>query len=143
MSATAGDAAAAGRRLPPVIEAGCAGLVLAIVGVIYLAAHVPGRPSLAPAIGLLAASAVTVLGTVVALARVRPFAWARFWQVWRWTMLGYAIIAGMLMYTFVYDRIPAGQLTLLLLTLAVFALDIPVMLAFSVARFQPVDGPAT
>ena len=50
------------------------------------------------------------------------------------------MIAGMLMYTFVYDRLPSGQLALLVATLAVFAVDIPMMLAFSVARYQPVDG---
>jgi hypothetical protein len=130
------------RRLPPVVPVGCAALVLAIAGVIYLASFIPGRPSLAPAIGLLAAAAVTVAANAGALARVRGFAWWRFWQVWRWTMLAYAIIAGMLVYTFVYDRIPAGQLSLLVATLAVFALDIPVMLAFSVARYQPPQPPA-
>ncbi len=130
------------RRLPPIIATGCAGLVLAIAGVIYLAAYIPGDPSLAPAIGLLTASAATVAGNVLVLSRIRPFAWWMFWQVWRWTMLAYAIIAGMLIFTFVYDRIPVGQLTLLVLTLAVFALDIPVMLAFSVARYQPARRPA-
>jgi len=128
------------RRLPPVIEAGCLGLVLAIAGVIYLASHVPGHPSLAPAIGLLAASAATVLANALTLARVRPFAWRAFWRVWRWAMLAYAVIAGVLVYTFVYDRIPAGTLSLLVATLVVFAVDIPVMLAFSVARYQPLQA---
>jgi hypothetical protein len=125
------------RRLPRVIETGCAGLVLAIAGVVYLASAIPGSPSLAPAIGLLAAAAAVVAANALALARVRPFAWRIFWTVWRWTMLAYAVIAGMLVYTFVYDRIPGGQLSLLVATLVVFALDIPLMLAFSVARYQP------
>lgn len=129
------------RRLPSVVETGCAGLLLAIAGVIYLAAHVPGHPSLSPAIGLLAAAAAVVAGNAVSLARVRPFAWWMFWKVWRWTMLAYAVIAGMLVYTFVYDRIPSGQLSLLVATLVVFAVDIPVMLAFSVARYQPPQPP--
>lgn len=80
-----------------------------------------------------------MLGNVIALSRIRPFAWSMFWKVWRWTMLAYAIIAGMLVYIFIYDRIPTGQLTLLVLTLAVFAVNIPTMLAFAVARFQPPD----
>jgi len=78
-----------------------------------------------------------VLGNVLVLSRIRSFAWWMFWKVWGWTMLAYAIIAGMLMFIFIYDRVPTGQLTLLVLTLAVFAVNIPVMLAFSVARFQP------
>ena len=129
------------RSLPPVITVGCAALVFAIAGVIYLSAQIPGHPSLIPAICLLAASAATVAGNVVALSRIPGFAWWMFWKVWPWAMLGYAIIAGMLMYIFIYDSIPARQLTLLLLTLAVFAVNIPVMLAFSVARFQPSSRP--
>jgi hypothetical protein len=124
-------------RLPPIIGVGCAALVFAIAGVIYLSASIPGNPSLTPAICLLALSALTVAANVVALARLATFAWWMFWKVWGWAMLGYAVIAGMLMYVFVYDAIPAGQLTLLLLTLAVFAVNIPLMLAFSVARYQP------
>ena len=49
----------------------------------------------------------------------------------------------MLMFTFIYDQLPTGQLSLLVATLAVFAVDIPIMLAFSVARFQPLEAPAT
>ena len=44
-------------------------------------------------------------------------------------LVAYAVIAGMLMYTFIYDQLPTGQLTLLVTTLAVFAVDIPMMLA--------------
>ena len=132
------EAALAERRLPPIIEIGSVGLLFSIAGVIYLSSYVPGHPSLAPAIGLLGASAAIVGGNVLILSRIPHFAWPMFWQVWRWTMLAYAIIAGMLMYVFIYDQIPTGQLTLLVLTLAVFAVDIPVMLAFSVARYQQV-----
>jgi hypothetical protein len=71
------------------------------------------------------------------------FAWGLFWKVGAWTLVAYAIIAGMLMFVFIYDNIPVEQLTLLLLTLAVFALDIPIMLAVSVARFQPPDCAAS
>ncbi len=134
MSAAAGTVR---RRLPPIIEIGSLGLLFSIAGVIYLSSYVPGNPSLAPAIGLLAASAATVAGNVLVLSRIPGFAWWMFWQVWRWTMVAYAVIAGMLIYVFIYDQIPTGQLVLLVLTLAVFAVDIPVMLAFSVARYQP------
>lgn len=129
------------RPLPPIIGVGCVALVLAIAGVIYLCSYIPGRPSLVPAICLLVAAALTVLANVFALSRLGEFAWWIFWKVWAWAMLGYAIIAGMLMYAFLSDRIPAGQLTLLLGTLAVFAVNIPLLLAFSVARYQPPSRP--
>lgn len=129
------------RRMPRIIETGCVGLVFAVAGVIYLVAHIPDRPALAPAVGLLIGAAAAVLGNVVALARVADFAWWMFWKVWRWTMLAYAVIAGILIFAFIYDQIPASQLALLVMTLVVFAVDIPLMLAFSVARYQPSIPP--
>jgi hypothetical protein len=127
------------RRLPPVIEIGVVAMALCIAGTIYLTSYIPRTPALGPAIGLVVAAAVVVVANVVALRRVAGFNWGLFWKVGRWTLLGYAIIAGMLMFTFIYDRLPTGQLALLVATLAVFAIDIPMMLAFSVARFQPAD----
>ena len=125
------------RQLPPIIEIGVVSMALCIVGVIYLVSYAPHTPSLAPAIGLVVAAAVVVLANVAVLARTPGFNWPLFWKVGWWTLVGYAVIAGMLMFTFIYDQLPAGQLSLLVGTLAVFAVDIPIMLAFSVARFQP------
>jgi hypothetical protein len=128
------------RDLPPIIEVGSLALVFCIVGVIYLSASGFGTPDLAPAIGLLVAACLVVLANTVMLSRIRPFNWHVFWVVGGWTLLAYAITAGMLMYTFIYDALPSGKLSLLVATLAVFAIDIPMMLAFSVARFQPVPS---
>lgn len=126
------------RRLPPIIEVGVVAMALCIAGVIYLTSYIPRTPALGPAIGLLIAAAVVVLANAVVLARIPNFNWRVFWIVGGWTLAAYGVIAGMLMYTFIYDSLPTGQLTLLVVTLAVFAVDIPMMLAFSVARFQPV-----
>jgi hypothetical protein len=126
-------------RLPPIIEVGAVAMALCIAGVIYLTSYVPRTPALGPAIGLLVAAGAVVAANTVALARISGFNWSLFWKVGRWTFVGYAIIAGMLMFTFIYDKLPTGQLTLLVATLAVFAVDIPMMLAFSVARFQPAE----
>ena len=125
------------KTLPPIIEIGCVAMVLCIAGVIYLTSYVPRTPSLGPAIGLVIAAGVVVLANAAILSRIPDFNWRVFWQVGRWTLVGYAVIAGMLMFTFIYDQLPTGQLALLVGTLAVFAVDIPIMLAFSVARFQP------
>jgi drug/metabolite transporter (DMT)-like permease len=139
MTTAAETAALAERRLPPIIEIGVVAMALAIAGVIYTSAHIPGTPNLVPAVVLLAGSAAIVLVNAILLSRIRDFAWSVFWTVGAWTLLAYSVIAGMLMFVFIYDNVPGKQLTLLLLTLAVFALDIPMMLAFSVARFQPPD----
>jgi hypothetical protein len=47
----------------------------------------------------------------------------------------------MLTYVFVLDHVPTSSLVLLIVSLALFAVDIPMMFGFSVARFQPVDTP--
>lgn len=137
---TAGGAGELGRRLPPVITVGALALGLAISGVSYLSASLPQEPAPAPAIGLLAAAAAAVMANAVALARVRDFAWRSFFVVGRWTVLAYGIIAGLLMFVFVYNHLPARQLAFLITTLAVFAADVPMMLAFSVARYQSYGG---
>jgi hypothetical protein len=129
-------------RMPPVIETGVVALALAISGVIYLTASLPNVPPIAPAIGLLAAAALTVAFNVVVLARTRGFAWRRFFLVFQWTLVGYGLIAGLLMFVFIHNDLPTRQLALLAATLAIGAVDIPMILSFSVARFAEPEGRA-
>ncbi len=123
------------KRLPPVVLTGVVSLALAVSAVIYLNWSLPRVPPIAPAVGLLVASALTVALNGVALARTRGFAWRPFFLVYKWTSLGYGIIAGLLMFVFVRNELPARQLVLLVATLAIGAVDIPMILSFSVARF--------
>ena len=57
-----------------------------------------------------------------------------------WALLAYAVIAGILEYVFVYDHTPARLLILFTAMLVLFAIDVPLMLAYSVARWQPLDA---
>ncbi len=132
-----GGSALQERKLPPVTWVGVLALALAISGVTYLSSSLPNVPPLAPAIGLLAAAAVSVVANALMLARVRGFAWRPFFVVGGWTLLGYGLIAGLLMFVFVYNELPALQLAFLIATLVVGAVNIPMILAFSVARYQP------
>ena len=124
------------RRLPPVTEVAAASMVLVIVAVIYLASYLPRQAPLGLAVGLLVASAVLFAANLVLLARVRDFAWWRFFQVGRWAVLAYLIIAGMIEYAFVYDKTRGTVLVVMTLLLALFAANVPVILAFTVARFE-------
>lgn len=141
MSDAAVADAPAERQLPPVAEVAIASLALIVVGGIYLAAHLPRHAPLGLAVGLLAAAGVLLAGNVTALSRVRDFAWDKFFLVGRWALLAYVVIAGMLEYVFVLDHTRGSQLVVLTLMLAVFAVDIPLLLAFSVARYQPAGPP--
>jgi hypothetical protein len=130
------------RRLPPVAEGAVVSLALVAVAVIYQAAYLPRRAPLAPAIVLVALSALSAVGAGVLAARVRGFAWGRFRLVFVRALAGYAVIAGMLEYVFVYDHTPGTLLALLTISLVIFAIDVPVILAFSVARYQPFQAVA-
>jgi hypothetical protein len=125
----------AARRLPPFAELAVVSIALMMAGGIYLAAQIPGRPPLGVAIGLVAAGAVITAVDLALLARVKEFAWGTFFLVIRWALLAYAVIAGLLLFTFAWDGTPAGTMAVLAVTLVVFALDVPAILAFTVAKF--------
>ncbi|HET8673538.1 MAG TPA: hypothetical protein VFL87_07880, partial [Thermoleophilaceae bacterium] len=76
---------------------------------------------------------------VFALTRVREFSWTSFWLVVRWALVAYGVIAGMLLYVFLRDGTRGTQLVLVTLMLIAYAVNIPLLLAFSVARYQPPD----
>jgi len=123
------------RRLPPVTEIAMASLALIVAGGIYLSAHLPRHVPLGPAIALLAASAVLMAGNLVSLARVKRFAWQRFFQVAKWSGLAYAVISGLILYAFVQNHVKGGTLVVLILSLVVFAIHVPTLVGFTVARF--------
>ena len=129
------------RRLPPVAELVVASVALMVSGGVYLGAHLPHPPPLAPAVGLLAGGAALTAVAMVLLSRIRPFAWGTFFLVARWAFLAYVVIAGLLGFVFVYDHTRGATLAVLISTLVVFALDVPTIVAFTVARYDET-GPA-
>jgi hypothetical protein len=116
-----------------------ASLALIVAGGIYLSAHLPKHVPLGPAVALLALSALLLLGNVFALSRVKDFAWDRFFEVGRWSMLAYVAIAGMIEYAFLRDHIRGGSLVVLTLSLVVFAVHVPMLVGFTVARYADGD----
>jgi hypothetical protein len=126
--------------LPPVMPIAIVTLALTVSGGIVVAAQY-GRPAqlTAPTI-LLGLAAVLLLVNAVLIARIRAFAWPVFFRVLGWALLAYAVIAGILEYVFVYDHTPARLLALFSALLVLFALDVPLMLSYSVARWQPLDA---
>jgi hypothetical protein len=124
------------KRYPPVTELGMFSLALIVAGGIYLSSHIPQHVPLAPAIALLIASTV-VLGVNLAwLSRVSDFPWERFFQVGRWSLLAYLFTAGMIEYAFLRDHLSGGPLVILTLSLVVYALQVPTLIGFTVARYE-------
>ena len=124
------------RSLPPVTQLGMASLALIVAGGIYLASHIPRDVPLGPPVVLLALSALLLVGNLTALSRVRDFAWPRFFEVAKWALLAYTITAGMIEYSFVRNDLTGGPLVVLTLSLVVYAVHVPMLIAFTVARYE-------
>jgi hypothetical protein len=131
------------RKLPPVTAIAMTSLALIVIGGIYLASHLPEHVSLGAPIALLAASVLLLAGNLAALARVEGFAWQRFFDVAKWALLAYLLIAGMIEYTFLRNHLRGGALVVLTLSLLVFAVHVPTLIGFTVARFYEPDGLAS
>jgi hypothetical protein len=127
---------------PPIVPLAVASMAAIIIGGIYIAGHLPQQFPLTPAVILLIVSLVLAGAALVMLRGLDQFSWPTFFTVGRWALLAYVVIAGMLEYVFVVDGVRGSTLILTTLMLAVYALDIPLILAFSVARYQPVAEPA-
>jgi uncharacterized membrane protein len=128
------------QKLPPVTQLAMASLALIVAGGIYLSAHLPQQVSLTPAIVLLACSALLLAINLFLLSRVRDFDWARFFQVAKWSLLAYVGIAGMILYVFLRNHLSGGPLIVLTLSLVVFAIHVPTLVGFTVARYyQPEE----
>jgi len=128
------------RSLPPVTQLAMTSLALIVAGGIYLASHIPQHVPLTPAIVLLAASALLLATNLLLLSRAEGFQWGRFFDVAKWALLAYSIIAGMIEYAFLRDHLKGGALVVLTLSLVVFAVHVPVLIGFTVARFHDPDA---
>jgi hypothetical protein len=54
----------------------------------------------------------------------------------RWALLAYVISAGMIGFAFIKDHIRGAPLALVLVMLVIYALDVPLVIAFTVARYS-------
>jgi drug/metabolite transporter (DMT)-like permease len=136
VTAGQGTAAGAERRFPPVAELTTVSLAMVVVGGILLASYVPRRPPLGLPTVLACVGAALVVASVFLLSRLRDFAWDRFFVVFRWALLAYVISAAMIGFAFVRDHTRGAPLALVALMLVIFAADVPLIIAFTVARYS-------
>jgi hypothetical protein len=124
------------RELPPVTQLTMASLALIVAGGIYLASHLPRQVPLTPAVVLLVASAALLGINLLLLARVKNFPWNSFVRVGKWALLAYLITAGLIEYAFLRDGLSGGPLIVLTLSILVYAVHVPILIAFTVARYD-------
>jgi hypothetical protein len=123
------------RRYPPVTQVAMLSLALIVAGGIYLSAHLPEHVSLAPAVILLALSAGLMAFNLASIARVKGFAWPRFIEVARWSLLAYLVTSGMIEFVFVRNHVRGTTLVVLTLSLIIYAIHVPTLMGFTVARY--------
>jgi hypothetical protein len=121
--------------LPPIGEIGVGALILIVIGGIYMSSHYPRGSSLAIPSILAACSGALLIFDMVVLARSKNFARDLFYQVGKWTLIVYVIVAGMLEYVFIYDGTRGNALIVLSAMLLILAIDVPLIISFTVARF--------
>jgi uncharacterized membrane protein YeiB len=124
------------RRHPPFTELGMLSLALVVIGGIYLSSHIPQHVPLGLPIALLIASAALVVLNLVLLSRVPGFAWDRFFQVGKWALAAYLFTAALIEYAFLRNHLRGGPLVILTLSLLVYAVQVPALIAFTVARYE-------
>jgi hypothetical protein len=126
-------------RRPPIWECGVAALVLVVVSVVYLASYLPGKPNTIPVYVLLAASTSLIVAQLILIGSLSSFSRSSFHAVAGWSLAAYIVIGGMIEYVFLRNHTSGEELALLTWGLALFVLDVPLILGFSVARYQQPD----
>lgn len=125
---------------PPIAKVAIATLIALVSGGVVLAAQINHAKELVVPSLLLAVAAVLLVVNVALLARIKNFAWGTFTLVGKWALLAYMIIAGILEFVFIFDHTPGAQLGLFTGMLLVFALNVPLLLGYSVARYASLPG---
>lgn len=123
-------------RRPPISFVAMAVMSLVFAGGIDIAAVLPRRAALGPPVALLAVAGLLLVAMIVMIGRLQEFAWHVFWRVTGWAALAYVVIAGMIEYAIVYDGTRGSLLAVMTGLLLVFAVDVPLLLGFAVARYQ-------
>jgi hypothetical protein len=110
-------------------------LGLVVVGGILLASYAPRVAPLGAATALLCAALVLLVAAITILIRIDDFAWRTFFSVLKWALVAYVITSGMIEFAFVHDHTRGVSLVIVTLMLVVFALSVPLTIAFTVARY--------
>ena len=121
-----------------VVPLAVAALASAFVALGVIAAFLPKAVPMAWPASLLVLAALLTVATVLTLSRRRRFAWGLFFTVARWVLVLTGVFAALAVYVFVLDGTPGSTLAVLAAVLVLAAVDVPILVAYSVARYEPV-----
>jgi hypothetical protein len=123
----------------PIMACAVGAIVTSFLAIGVLSSYLPRRPPMAIPYGLLIASGVLALAGVLQLSRKRDFAWKVFFSVARWVLMLTGVFAVMAEFVFIKDQTRGAPLAILTIVLALAAINVPVVLGFSVARHERID----
>ena len=124
------------RRFPPVAGLAVVSLAMVVIGGILMASKFPHRPPMTAPIAICAVCGVLFVVNVVLLARLHDFSFKTFWTVAGWVALAYALITGLIAYSFIHNRITGSPLVVICIMLLIFAVNVVIVISFTVARYQ-------
>lgn len=127
------------RRDSPVLLLGSGSLLLIVIGGIYQVSHLPRSVPLTLPWILVIAAFLLLLAVAVCIRTISDFAWTRFLTVGKWTLVAYGVTAGMLEYVFIRNDTRGASLVVLSLSIVVYWLTVPTLIAYTVARYVPDD----
>jgi len=127
------------RPFPPIAWLSSAALGSVIVGGILMASYAPRLAPIPLATTLMIIGWALLLSAIGLLLRLREFAWGTFIKVFKWALLAYIIEAGMIEFAFLKDHTRGASLVIVSLMLVVFAVSVPVTIAFTTARYASVE----
>ena len=128
------------QNFPKAVEIVTVSLAAVVVGGVWFGAHATSRPPLLLPTLMLIVGAVLLIVGLLMIARVAGFSWDTWVRVGRWALLAYVIAAGMIEFAFVRNHTRGAPLAVVTGMLVVFALDVPFLIATTVARYE--DSPA-
>jgi hypothetical protein len=127
------------RPFPPIGWLSTLALGCVVVGGILLASYAPRPAPLGAPVVLLIVGSSLLVGAGIMLSRLKDFAWTTFFKVFKWELLAYIVVSGMIELAFVRDHVRGSSLVVVTLMLVVFALSVPTTAAFTVARYHEAD----
>ena len=120
----------------PIMVCAVGAIVTSFLAIGVLASYLPRRPPMAIPYGLLITSGVLALAGVAQLSQMRDFAWKVFFSVARWVLMLTGLFAIMAEFVFIRDQTRGAPLVILTVVLALAAINVPLVLGFSVARHE-------
>jgi hypothetical protein len=126
----------------PIVAATIGSIVSAFLAVGFIASYLPRPAPMAWPVGFLIASGLLWVAGLALLLRLQRFAWSLFFAVARWISVLTVLFAGMAVYVFIADGTSGGTLAVMVTVLVLAAINIPIVVGFSVARHErePATG---